>query len=109
MRKFAPTLLCLPLVALAMAACNDDPDKSASSPGNQQQVSGSAPLHDARLDLAERLDIPRLDIGLCRFTPPGSTAAWAFVTRARRARSSSSVAISRFTRRTASITGITLG
>ncbi len=64
MRKFFPVLFCLPSLAVAAAACVDDEDGGSSSPGGQQNVSGAVPLHDARLDLADRLGIPPLDIQL---------------------------------------------
>lgn len=72
MRKILlPFLVCLPLAAI-MAACVDDPDGGSSSrPDDPQQVSGSVPLHDARLDLAERLDLGPLEIDLVSIRPAG--------------------------------------
>ncbi|MGH2610443.1 MAG: hypothetical protein ACRDHF_15290, partial [Tepidiformaceae bacterium] len=64
MPKFLHIFLWLPLLAVATAACVVDRDGSTSSTQTQPGVSGAVPLHDARLDLAGRLDIAPVEIDL---------------------------------------------
>lgn len=70
MRKLPPLLLLCLALMLGAGGCLDD-DGGDSSSGNQQQVTGKTPLHDARLDLAERLGVPPLDIDLVSIRPAG--------------------------------------
>jgi hypothetical protein len=70
MPRFVWLFWFLPLLA-AGVACIDDPDRGTSSPGDQQAVTGTVPLHAARLDLADRLDIAPLDIDLVSIRSAG--------------------------------------
>jgi hypothetical protein len=72
MRKFfLPVFLCVPLLLVGAACIEGDGNNSGGPAGNQQQVSGAVPLHDARLDLADRLDIAPLEIDLVSIRSAG--------------------------------------
>src|SRR5688572_29996204 len=70
MRRLLPVLLCLPTLA-ALAACVSDDGGGSGAAEDPQQVSGDVPLHDARLDLADRIDVEPAEIDLVSIRSAG--------------------------------------